>query len=97
MNHSKWYMRCHLKSLVCAILCVRAQFYAIVILVMNYFPFLLTIVADSEKITDRCSQENIHCAPLSDDYFLVTDNIYPFWQVADICFNLSAIQRIDTW
>ena len=79
MNHSKWYMRCHLKSLVCAILCVRAQFYAIVILVMNYFPFLLTIVADSEKIT------------------LVTDNIYPFWQVADICFNLSAIQRIDTW
>ena len=51
MNHSKWYMRCHLKSLVCAILCVRAQFYAIVILFMDYFPFLLTIVADSEKIT----------------------------------------------
>ena len=95
MNHSKWYMRCHLKSLVCAILCVRAQFYAIAILFMDYFPFLLTIVADSEKITDRRSQGNIHGVPLSDDYFLVTDNIYPFWQVADICFNLSAIQRID--
>ena len=75
---------------------------------LRYFMRPCAILRDSDSRhelfsfpANYCSRfredNNIHGVPLSDDYFLVTDNIYPFWQVADICFNLSAIQRIDTW